>query len=171
MTTTSTYLDEIHAFQQAYDYDAGYMVELLESSPEAFATFAKAEDAAKYRRELPVEAFHVAGITVMMIEDCGTCLQLNLRMAVQAGVHRETLALLLESPEKLSEPLRDVWEHVSSITRHEPPDPACAQRIKQRYGREAFAELALHAAMVRMYPTLKRGLMMAQSCQLPTLDF
>jgi hypothetical protein len=107
----------------------------------------------------------------MQHEDCGSCLQLNLKMAVEQGVARELLQTLLDAPEDLPETLQDVRQHTLSVVQGQVVDAECAERIKTALGRAAFAELALCIAGVRIYPTLKRALLKATTCAVPTLDF
>ena len=171
MTEIRNAQHELDAFGQAYAYDTGYLSQLLQTAPEAYAVFQAAQGLSIHREHLPLDAHFVARIASMQADDCGGCTQLNLRMAVEAGVDRELLRTLLESPERLPEPLRDVRDHALEVARAPLPDPDRAERIRRHYGDPAFAELGVVIAGCRIYPTLKRSLLRMESCPLPNLDF
>lgn len=171
MTETEAMRAEIRAFEEKYNYNCGYMYQLLDASPAALKMFAAARPMTSYRDQLPADAHYVAAISVMQVEDCGPCLQLNLKLAAEAGVERALLQTLLEAPDALPEGLQDVRRHALAVARGESADPQCAERIKARYGAAAFAELALCIAGVRMYPALKRALLADTECAVPSLDF
>lgn len=161
----------ITAFGQQYDYDTAYMTELLDASPAAYAAFAAALPLSSHRQALPLAAHFVARITTLQAEDCGACTQLNLRMAVEAGVDRAVLATLLARPDTLPAELADIRAHVLDVVGGSLPDPERAARIRARHGDAGFAELATAIAGSRLFPTIKRALMHASACQKPTLDF
>lgn len=161
----------IQAFGAAYHYDASYLAELYDASPGAYRVFAAAQAMSSFRETVPVDAHFVARVVAMQAEDCGPCTQLNLRMAVEAGVDRNLLATLLESPEQLPGPLRDVRAHVRAVTSGEAGDPECAARLVREYGDAALAELAVCIAGCRMYPTVKRALLKDGVCEILSLDF
>lgn len=171
MTESSVLSDQITAFEQAYDYDASYLHELLAASPGGFDAFDRARAIAQYREALPAEAFYVAAVTVMQEEDCGSCLRLNLRMAMEAGVDRRLLEQLLNEPQDLPAEFLDVRNHARSVLRNELPDVAAADRIKQWFGEAAFAELGLCIVGSRIFPTLKRALLKAGACYADPFDF
>lgn len=162
---------QMRAFSDAYAYDMAYMEELLDLSPGAYGALAPGIEICKYRKALPLDAFFVASVATMKGEDCGPCGQLNLRMAVEAGVDRGLLALVIEKPDRLPPHLRDVHDHAYAVTRGPVQDPDRAGRIRKHYGDEAFAELAVCITGNRIFPTLKRALMKADHCEILTVDF
>ena len=168
--STETYHEQIRQFEEAYDYDCSYLHDLLDRTPAGFARFHAARPMTSFREHLPADAHYVAAITLMQQKDCGSCLQLNLKLAREEGVDRELLRAVLESPEKLPAPLQDVRRHAALVIAGEEPDAECAARIRSHFGEAAFGELALCIAGVQIYPTLKRALLMASTCQIPSLD-
>lgn len=166
MTDTLSPTEQIDAFEQHYDYDASYMHDLLEKSPAAFQVFAECKRINSFRQALPAEAYYVAAVSVMEIEDCGPCYDLNLKMAREEGVAEAVLSSLVESPERLPAILQDVRAHALAVSNRQQPDQAIAERLIAHYGPEPFGELALAVATVRIYPSLKRALLKAGSCSL-----
>lgn len=171
MTDAQSAQNELDAFAQAYSYDTGYLSQLLQTAPGAYTVFQAAQGLSTHREHLPLDAHFVARVATMQAEDCGGCTQLNLRMAVEAGVDRELLRTLLETPKRLPEPLRDIRDHAQEVARAPLPDPERAERIRRHYGDAAFGELGAVIAGCRIYPTLKRSLLRMESCPLPNLDF
>lgn len=161
----------LEQFAQHYDYDNGYIVQLLEDSPAAYQAFAAAQAMPNIHQVLPVEAFFVAKIAVMKTEDCGPCLNLSLKMGAEQGLQRELLKKAVADPQSLPQHLRDIHDHAVAVIRNENDDADRMERIRNHYGMEAFAELAVVIVGCRIYPTLKRAMGMANHCELAKLDF
>lgn len=164
-------LAQLDEFARHYDYDVSYQKELLAASPGAFAAFAAAPAMSGYRQGLPLDAHYVARITTLREEDCGPCTQLNLKMAVEAGVSRDLLRTLLERPNEQPSELGDVYEYTREVVSGASVDVERASRLQTRFGKAAFAELAVIIAGSRLFPTLKRALLHGERCQLVGLEF
>jgi len=162
---------ELLGFGGHFDYDVSYLEQLLDEAPEAYLAFAAAQPLGHRRDGLTQEAHAVACTAVMLHDDCGACAQLNLRMAVEAGVDRGLLQTMLDQPEQLPAPLFDVFEHARQVVRGSDPDPERVSRLRQQLGAVAFGELAAAITGARLYPTLKRALGTTTTCRRPTLDF
>jgi alkylhydroperoxidase/carboxymuconolactone decarboxylase family protein YurZ len=180
MTTSSTTFPvpaaettrrELRQFAEMYAYDNRYMEALLDMSAPALATFAAAMGMSRHRQALPIEAHYVAKLATLRADDCGACTQLNLRMAVEAGVPRELLQTALRTPHALPEELRLVYEHAQQVVRGENADAARVAQLRAHYGDAAFAELAVNIVGVRVYPAMKRALGAEHACQVPHWDF
>jgi hypothetical protein len=169
--TLATRRRELQAFGAHFDYDVTYLERLMDAAPEAFLAFADAQPLGRRRAALLPEAHAVACTAVMLHDDCGACAQLNLRMAVEAGVDRDLLQTMLDRPEDLPGPLHDVFEHARQVVRGSDPDPERVERLRQHLGEAAFGELAAAITGARIYPTMKRALGTTTTCRRPTLDF
>ncbi len=161
----------LQQFGQHYDYDTGYLQQLLEDSPHAYQAFAAAQAMPNLHNVLPRDAFFVAKTAVMKTEDCGPCLNLSLKMGAEQGVDRELLKKVVTEPHSLPPHLRDIYDHAVAVIRNENDDADRMERIRNHYGIEAFAELAVVIVGCRIYPTLKRAMGMANHCELAKLDF
>ncbi|TWT87110.1 hypothetical protein Mal64_26440 [Pseudobythopirellula maris] len=171
MPTPEDRREEIRQFQEHYGYDTSYLEDLLDRSPAAFEVFAAARPMTVFRDRLPVEAYSAAAIGVMRETDCGACLQLNLKIAIEAGVDRQLLDRLLVAPDEAPPILQDVLGYARAVHRGETPDAEAAARIEAEYGPEAFAELALSTAGMSIYPNLKRALLKEAACQAGPIDY
>lgn len=171
MHDLTTIQAELEAFGKTYDYDVRYLSQLAHASPGAFAAFTAAQGMSQFRDVLPLDAHFVARVVTMQIEDCGACAQLNLKMAVEAGVDRELLRTLLEDPGSLPAALQDVRDHVQAVCRGLEQDVERTDRLRAQYGEAGFAELAVVITGSRIYPSAKRSLGSAPYCEFLSLDF
>tara|TARA_R110002072_G_scaffold12630_6_gene54235 strand:+ start:31425 stop:32048 length:624 start_codon:yes stop_codon:yes gene_type:complete len=158
---------EIEAFESAYGYNADYMKDLFARSPESFRRFVAARPMTMHYEQLTAEAYFTAAITVMQEEDCSGCLELNVKMAKEAGVSELLIEQMVGSPERLPAELKDVREHTLNCLGVGSIDEEVALRIERHFGSSAFGELAIAIVGVRIYPGLKRALMKMQSCHMP----
>lgn len=171
MSGTDTAREQITQFGAKYDYDVGYLTEMLDTSPGAFDVFQAAQGMAHFRDVLPLDAHFAARIAAMRAEDCGACAQLNLRMAGEEGVERELLRRMVEAPDSLPQPLADVWRHAEGVCLRRDPDREGVARIQAHYGDAALAEIAVVVAGCRMFPTAKRTLLRDGVCEILRVDF
>ncbi|GAB5517485.1 carboxymuconolactone decarboxylase family protein [Rhodopirellula baltica] len=160
-------LAEIEAFESAYGYNADYMKDLFARSPESFRRFRAARPMTMHYDQLTAEAYFTAAITVMQQEDCSGCLELNVKMAKEAGVSEQLIEQMVKSPECLPAELKDVRDHALNCLGAGAIDEEVALRIERHFGEAAFGELAIAIVGVRIYPGLKRALMKMQSCHMP----
>ncbi|MEM9190212.1 MAG: hypothetical protein AAGF12_13590 [Myxococcota bacterium] len=155
---------EIDAFEAHYHYDSTYIRDLLDASPDTFGAFAAGMKMSSYRDKLPLDAHFVARVAAMMGQDCGACAQLNIHMALEAGVSRAVLAALVDDPATLPDGLREVALHAHTVVANRDIDEGCAEAIRKRYGKNAFAELAVVIAGSQLFPTAKRALLRNRQC-------
>lgn len=160
----------LEQFGEHFDYDIGYIIQLLDDSPEAYQTFAAAQAMPNFHKVLPLDVFFVAKTAVMKTEDCGPCMNLSLKMGAEQGIDRELLKAVVMDPQSLPPHLRDIHDHAVAVIRNENDDADRMERIRNHYGIEAFAELAVVIVGCRIYPTLKRAMGMANFCEVAKLD-
>ena len=158
-------------FGAKYSYDVAYMEQLLDASPAAYETFAAAMGMADHRVHLPVDAHFVACISALIADGCGACAQLNIKMAVEAGVDRQLLQLLLKDPERLPVPLALVHSYACQVVKGSNADTATVTGLRAAYGDAGIGELAVNVLGVRIYPALRRSMSAEFSCPEPTVDF
>lgn len=158
-------------FNAQYGYDTSYMERLLDLSPAAYDSFAMAMPMAEHRVKLPIDAHFVGCISALMADDCGACTQLNLKMAVEAGVDRTTLRQLLDDPTRLPDSLRLVHAYAKQVVAGQNAETATVEALRKTFGDEAFAELAVNVLGCRIYPALRRAMGAEKACPAPTLDF
>ncbi|MEO0478122.1 MAG: hypothetical protein AAF196_01450 [Planctomycetota bacterium] len=170
MTQEPDTISALTAFGRAFDYDTSYLTDLAVGSPEAFRAFDAARTLAEFRSVLPLDLHFVARIAAMRSEECGACARLNLRLALEAGVGRDLLSALIDSPATMPALHQDVALHAAESARGLEPDPSRVHRLRDALGDDGFGELAVLITGCRLYPGLKRALAHGSACVPLTLD-
>ncbi len=169
--SSSDQLAAIDAFEARYGYDSTYMRDLLAHSPAGYAKFEAFMPLASHREALPLVDYWIARIATMQAEDCGHCLQLNVRMALEAGVPRELVQAVVAAPATLPTALAELYAHVRAVAANSAPVASeLAERVLSRYSEEGRQELALCVAAARVFPAIKRTLGLSRSCSLISID-
>lgn len=161
----------LDAAERQLGVSVDYLRHLYRVSPGGFFKFARILPLAAYRRKLPAEPFHVATLAAVKHEDCGTCVQIGVNMALRDRVPTAVIKATVEGrPEDLSPELADVYHFATSVACADGLETEPRERIRQRWGETALAEMALAIASCRTFPTLKRGLGYATSCARVRID-
>ncbi len=168
--TTRDYLREIDQFEAHYQYDSTYMRELLQHSPEGYVRFDNFMPLAHHREVLAVEPYWVAKLATMLVEDCGDCLQLNVRLALEEGVDPSIVRAVLDGGDTLPEQLRDIYHYVRQVAGRAETDSELEKRIQAQLDKGALLELAIAIATASVFPTIKRTLGYTRSCSLITVE-
>lgn len=167
---TAEALQQIRDFETRYKYDATYMRDLLESSPAGFMKFQNFLPLSGHTEKLGAEDYWVAKLAAMQVEDCGECLQLNVRMALEAGVSRDLIAAAIGGGEALPANLKDVHLYARGVAGHEAVDDGLMDRIKARYSKGALLEFGLCIASAKVFPSIKRAVGYTKSCSLIKIE-
>lgn len=155
----------IAAFERRYGYDMSYGRDLLDADLAAFMAFGKVMPLSRYRRDLPLDAWYASKVAAAMVEDCGPCTQLVVRMAEEAGVDASTLrAVVAGDDEALSEPVALCVRFVRAVMRREDTEDVARDAIVARWGPRALASIACAITSARIFPTMKRALGHGRSC-------
>jgi hypothetical protein len=119
----------IAAFERQWNYDAGYVHEIIEASPRAAWMFSRAAAIGKYRKDVPLAAWAAAAITAVRHEDCGPCTQLGVSMAERAGVDMKVLrAVLNEDPTVMPDDVALAWRFTRVTIDHDPSRTSVAMK-------------------------------------------
>ena len=143
-----------------------YLRFILRVSIPAFLKFGKILPFANYRRSLPPDVYHIARIVATKSEDCGTCVKMELKSAKDAGISDGLIhAALNDDVQGLSENLKAVREFTKSVIEAKEPCDELRQRLVTEFGEQGLVELAFSIAACRVFPTVKRSLGYASSCE------
>lgn len=155
----------IDSFERTWNYDAGYMRDLLDLSPWAMIRFGLAT-ALGHRREAPPAAMAAAGLVGTLAEDCGPCVQIGVDIAARGGVPASVLRAILAGDEAGMGPdaaLAYNFARASLARDLERADPL-RDEVVRRWGRKGLVALGLALTTARMYPTLKYALGHGRAC-------
>jgi alkylhydroperoxidase family enzyme len=148
-----------------------YLRHLYAEAPEAFYQFVKVQPLSAYRKHLPAAPFHIARIVATRHEDCGSCVQTVVNLALQEGVDAAILrAAVYGRPTDLPESLADVYRFAAEVVAASGEEGQYRDRLRSVFGEEALAELGMAIAFARVYPTMKRAMGFAVSCTTTTVD-
>ena len=152
-------------FERDWHYDAGYMHDMIDASPRAAWLFSRVTALGQFRRDIPIDAWCVAGITAVRHEDCGPCTQLAVTMAERAGVNAAVLrAVLADTPDAMPPDVALVWRFTRATLAHEGAADEYREAIVERWGRRALVSLAFAITTARIYPTVKYALGHGKAC-------
>jgi alkylhydroperoxidase family enzyme len=161
---------QIHAQEQRYEMSLAYLHHIAETSRSAVAVLALFLPMARYRRVVPAAAFHVAVLVAVRAQDCGTCVQVGVKMARDDGVTGKVLrAVLQDQPDQLPADLADVYHYARAVVQQQ-DDAALREQLRDRYGDAGLIDLAYALATAQMFPVLKRALGYATTCARVDLD-
>jgi hypothetical protein len=153
------------AFERQWNYDAGYIHELIDIDPRAAWMFQRATGLGKYRKDVPMDAWAAAAITAVRSEDCGPCTQLGVAMAERAGVDPGVLrAVLTDDPSGMPDHVELAWRFARATIAHDPSADDYRGEIIKRWGPRAAVSLAFAILTSRMYPTVKYAMGHGQAC-------
>ena len=155
----------VGAFERQWQYDAGYLRDIIEASPLVAWRFSNAARLGRYRRDVPLEAWVAAGLTAVKSEDCGPCTQLGTAMAERSGVRPEVLrAILTEDAAAMPEDAALAWRFTRAVLAHDPAADDYRAVILERWGPRAVISLAFAMTAARIYPTVKYAMGHGKAC-------
>lgn len=163
---TAEVLKSIDEFDRHYKYDSEYVRYLLNNSPEGLERYNGFLPMAGYIKKAAPEVYFVAKLAAMQVEDCGDCLQLNIRMALENHVAKEVVKAVIQGGKELPPNLKEIYEFAKKVANHEDFSRDVVANIENKYGKEVLAELALCIASAKVFPALRRTLGYATSCRL-----
>jgi hypothetical protein len=152
-------------FERDWNYDAGYMRDIIDASPRAAWLFSRVTALGRFRRDIPIEPWFAAGITAVRQEDCGPCTQLLVTMAERAGATPAVLrAVLSDNPDAMPPEVALVWKFTRATLAHDAAADEYREAIVKRWGHRALVSLAFAITAARIYPTVKYALGHGQAC-------
>jgi hypothetical protein len=155
----------IARFERDWQYDAGYLRDMVDASPRAAWLFSRVTALGQFRRDVPIEAWCAAGITAVRHEDCGPCTQLAVTMAERAGVSPDVLrAVLADDPRAMPPDAALAWRFTRATLAHDAAADDYREVIVERWGRRAVVSLAFAITAARLYPTVKYALGHGKAC-------
>jgi len=161
----------IGRFERQWNYDAGYVHDLIEADPRAAWMFQRAVGLGKYRKDVPAAALAAAGITAVRHEDCGPCTQLGVSMAERSGVDPKVLrAVLTGNPTMMTPDVALAWRFTRATLDHDPSADQYRDEIAKRWGPRAVVSLAFAIVAARMYPTVKYAMGHGKACTRIVVD-
>jgi hypothetical protein len=154
----------LRRFERRYQYDATYLHDLADISPGGFRRFAEVQLALSWPAKAPRDAWHAAGIAGALTEDCGPCVQIASDKAVEDGMKPAIVAALLSgAPTDAAAQLG--FDYARSLLAASDDLDGLREQVEARWGKQALIALTFVAMAARNFPTLKRAMGHAKTCQ------
>lgn len=162
--------NRLAAFEKKYDYDMSHAREMLAADTGAFMAFMKLGGITNYRKAVDKETYWAAKLVGNLSEDCGPCTQLNVAMALEAGVDpKQISAVVSNDREAMSDNVRLGVDFARASLARDPEADTYREEVSKRWGQKAVISLAFALAAARVYPTLKYALGHGKTCQRVTV--
>jgi hypothetical protein len=157
--------NRIDSFEKRWGYDMSYARRLLAASPAALRAFFSAARLGNYRAGLPKEAWYAAKLRGTLHEDCGSCLQLVVQMALADDLEpRLVSAIVRGDTERLPAPVATVVSFCDATLNRETNADELRAEVVRLHGQHGLATIALSLAGARLYPTVKYALGLGHAC-------
>ena len=161
----------ITSFERTFSYDMAYARELLAVDRRAFMTFTRLMAMARYRKDLPSDAYFAAKLIGTIAEDCGPCTQLGVALGLAERIPASTItAILRDDRAAMPEGVRLVAELAHAVIAHAPEADALRDQVVARWGKRALVSIAFAITASRMFPTLKYTLGFGKACERIVVD-
>lgn len=157
-------------FGARYDYDAGYMEDLADLSPGAFFKLGLVTPFTGERFGLPPGPYYAAKFIAARTAGCGPCAMLVVRMAEEAGVSAGQLAAIAKRGPADAD-MRLAADYAAAVLADAPELAGLIDAARSRFGEKGLWGLASAIAAGQFYPTLKRGIGAALSCEILPAEF
>jgi hypothetical protein len=156
---------QIAAFERTWNYDAGYLYELIDTDPRAMLAFGKLRAINRYRKDVPPAAYCAAGILAVMAENCGPCTQLGIDMAERGGVDPAVLrAVVSRNFAAMPYEVALAARFTEATLQRAPEADDLREEVVRQFGKRGLIALAFAMLAARMYPTLKYALGHGRAC-------
>lgn len=156
---------QIGKMESRFGYDATYMHEILDADERALWKFVLAQWMFTHRSTLPCETYYAARIAAARYEDCGPCTQLVVNMALAEKIAPDIVrAIVARDFARLPPDAALGLKMAEATLTHEPHDDLRAEAVR-RFGQKGLIALAYAIATAWVYPSLKRTLGHAHTCE------
>ena len=166
-------LNEVTAMEAHVGQTLTYLRDLAEHNTEGLAKFLNFMPLAYHRAEASNEELAVVKLATMVNEDCGPCLQINIRLAIMAGVNPELVRAVVEGrvDDIGDEGLRTLYHYANAVFRNTADLAEHVDKVEAMVGSTRLGDLAIAIASARVFPTLKKGMGHGVSCSVLNFDF
>jgi len=161
---------QIARLERAWNYDAGYLRELIDVDPRAVQALGKLQSISNYRKDVPRAVWCAAGIVSVMTEDCGPCTQLGIDMAERSGVDPAVLrAIVARDFAVMPDEVALTVRFTEATLRHAPEADELREEVVRRFGKRGLVSLGFAMLAGRIYPTMKYALGHGHACMRLTI--
>ena len=151
--------------QKRYDYDVGYMQDILKTDLGAFLKYMGFQTMSSHTGDLPAGPLFAAKIRAIIWGDCGPCTQLVVDMALEAKVSPSIVYAIIDRDlNKLPEDIALVVQFTDLVLAHNPEADDLREKILSLFGKKGLITIAYSISSSRVYPALKYTLGYGKTC-------
>lgn len=146
--------------------DAAYIMSLYAISPRVLKQLGAAVKMLSHREAVPIEAAYAAQLVGALAEGCGSCVQIHINMAREAGVNDEVIASVLLG-DLAPLPVETVLaiRFARALIERSEDEPAARQAVQDLWGGKGVVDLTIATQVSRFLSMLKFGFGHATSCE------
>lgn len=146
----------LRRFSQRYQYDTGYMQNILEQNPTLFLKYASLSLLSSHRHGIPAAPLWTARIRAALWEDCGPCVQLVCTMAIEDAVDPAVVAAVVAADlAALDADCVLALQFTESVLARAADAHHLRERVRLAWGEDGIQSLAMGISTSRVYPTVK----------------
>ncbi|WP_259942921.1 hypothetical protein [Sulfitobacter sp. M368] len=116
------------------------------------------------RKHLPAQAYHAARLRGALAADCGTCVEAEINLALQAGLSKTLVKAILNST--ADGPLGAVIALTDAVVGGKQDAPDDRADVLNAYGEAGLIELSFAMNGAALLPGVKRAMGYATTCNL-----
>ena len=151
--------------QNRYDYDVGYMQDILQIDLKAFFKYMGFLGMSSHTGNLPAAPMYAAKLRAIIWDDCGPCTQLVVDMALEAKVPEEIVQAIVDRDlYKLPQEVALVARFTELVLAHDPEADDLREKILGLWGEQGLITIAYSISSSRVYPALKYAMGYGKAC-------
>lgn len=178
MTQTQTPIDSQDALnkvipiEQYLNRPLPHLREMAEVNPEGLDPVLTISGLMGTQGTLTPSQHAVARLIATQAQDCGSCLQIDIDLAMRAGVAPDLIRAVVEHRRDAihDETLRSIYDLVQAAVTMQPVAEAI-DTVTEKLGQRALTDVAVAVALSQFFPVLKRVMGHATSCQATPPNF
>ncbi|CAM2010364.1 hypothetical protein [Acanthopleuribacter pedis] len=172
ITDTNEALAKVLPIEQYLKRPLTHLRELAEVNSDGLDTALAVSGLMGRRGNLTAEQNAVARLLATQSQDCGSCLQIDIDLALREDVPQSLIKAVIEHrPQELGdENLRAIYDFVEAALLMQSVEDHI-EKLTQSLGAAAVTDIALGVALSHFFPILKRLMGHAESCSATQLTF
>jgi len=148
-----------------------YLREMKSKSQSAFDKYTQVIPLAAHREFISKENSFIAHMLATVGEDCGPCAQIIVNLASKEDLSPAFMDAVVQARRKdLSDEQNLVYDFVQATVDNSENQNELREQVKDTLGEEALVDLGLAMASARIFPTVKRTMGFAKTCQKVTIE-
>ncbi len=148
-----------------------YLRDLHRIAPRAFWKMARARAFGMHREKAPMHAVMAAHLASTLHDDCGSCVQIVVNMALKHGVAASDIRAMMDGRlDRLPAPVSLGFRFGQAIVMNSAALETIRHEVIAAWGEKGMVDLACAVAFARVYPAMKRAMGHAVSCDLVKVE-